>query len=35
MQWYDKIAKVYDFFSYWFYKKLRKSLINGLDLNKG
>ncbi len=35
MQWYDKIAKVYDFSSYWFYKKTRKTLINGLDLKKG
>jgi len=35
MQWYDRIAKVYDLSSYWFYEKKRKTLINGLDLKKG
>lgn len=35
MKWYDKIARLYDFFTYFFYKKARIDLINELDLKKG
>lgn len=34
MKWYDKIAKLYDFFTDWFYKKSRMKLIENLEIKK-
>ena len=34
MKWYDKIAKLYDFFTAWFYKKARMKLIENLGIKK-
>jgi len=35
MKWYDKIAKFYDFFTAWIYKKSRMKLIENLRIKKG
>jgi len=35
MKWYDKIAKFYDFFTAWIYKKPRMKLIENLEIRKG
>lgn len=35
MSWYDKIAKLYDFFTIWIYKKVKIELIENLDLKSG
>ena len=34
-KWYDNIAKVYDFFTARFYKKMRRDLTDALDIRKG
>lgn len=35
VKWYDKIAKFYDFFTKYFYRKTRLKLIENLGINKG
>lgn len=35
MKWYDKIAKFYDFFTVWVYRKSRIKLIENLEIKKG
>ena len=35
MNWYDKIAIVYDFFTFWIYKKSRIKLIESLEIKEG
>jgi ubiquinone/menaquinone biosynthesis C-methylase UbiE len=35
INWYDKIAKYYDFFTTLVYKKSRMKLVNNLEINKG
>jgi len=34
MKWYDKIAKLYDFFTARFYKKAKMKLIENLGIKK-
>jgi len=33
--WYDKIAWLYDFFTAWFYRKMRRELIENLHIQTG
>ncbi len=35
MKWYDRIAKLYDFFTSLIYKKARIKLIESLEMKKG
>ncbi len=35
MKWYDRIARLYDFFTSWIYKKARIKLIESLGIKKG